>query len=44
VRASTARGLHYVGRTWKASPSEGYPTVHQVEQDRIVRAALSTDA
>jgi 2-oxoglutarate dehydrogenase E1 component len=40
VRASTARGLHYVGRTWKASPSEGYPTAHQVEQDRIVRAAL----
>jgi 2-oxoglutarate dehydrogenase E1 component len=40
VRASTARGLHYVGRTWKASPSEGYPTAHQVEQDRIVRAAF----
>jgi 2-oxoglutarate dehydrogenase E1 component len=43
VRASTARGLQYVGRSWRASPSEGYPTVHQVEQDRIVRAALSTD-
>jgi 2-oxoglutarate dehydrogenase E1 component len=42
VRASTARGLHYVGRTWKASPSEGYPTAHQVEQDRIVRAAIGT--
>jgi 2-oxoglutarate dehydrogenase complex dehydrogenase (E1) component-like enzyme len=31
----------YVGRTWKASPSEGYPTAHQREQDRIVRAALA---
>ncbi len=30
----------YVGRTWKASPSEGYPTAHQREQDRIVRVAL----
>jgi 2-oxoglutarate dehydrogenase E1 component len=44
VRASTARGLHYVGRTWKASPSEGYPTAHQVEQDRIVRTAFGADA
>ena len=40
VRASNATSLQYVGRTWKASPSEGYPTAHQVEQDRIVRAAL----
>jgi 2-oxoglutarate dehydrogenase E1 component len=40
VRASSAESLHYVGRTWKASPSEGYPTAHQVEQDRIVRTAL----
>ena len=30
----------YVGRPWRASPSEGYPTVHQHEQDRIVREAL----
>ena len=30
----------YVGRSWKASPSEGYPTAHQREQDRIVRTAL----
>ncbi|HEX3291283.1 MAG TPA: 2-oxoglutarate dehydrogenase E1 component [Gaiella sp.] len=44
VRASTARGLHYVGRTWKASPSEGYPTAHQVEQDRIVRAAFGVES
>jgi 2-oxoglutarate dehydrogenase E1 component len=40
VRASAAESLQYVGRTWKASPSEGYPTAHQVEQDRIVRTAL----
>ena len=39
VRTSTAEGVQYVGRTWKASPSEGYPTAHQREQDRIVRVA-----
>jgi 2-oxoglutarate dehydrogenase E1 component len=32
--------LSYVGRPWRASPSEGYPTAHLVEQDRIVRDAL----
>jgi 2-oxoglutarate dehydrogenase E1 component len=30
----------YVGRPLRASPSEGYPTLHQHEQDRIVREAL----
>ena len=30
----------YVGRPWRASPSEGYPTAHLLEQDRIVREAL----
>jgi 2-oxoglutarate dehydrogenase E1 component len=30
----------YVGRPWRASPSEGYPTAHLREQERIVRAAL----
>jgi 2-oxoglutarate dehydrogenase E1 component len=40
VRASAAGGVQYVGRTWKASPSEGYPTAHHREQDRIVRVAL----
>jgi 2-oxoglutarate dehydrogenase E1 component len=30
----------YVGRPWRASPSEGYPTLHHREQDRIVREAL----
>jgi 2-oxoglutarate dehydrogenase E1 component len=32
--------LLYAGRQWRASPSEGYPTAHLREQDRIVRAAL----
>ncbi|MGH3077421.1 MAG: multifunctional oxoglutarate decarboxylase/oxoglutarate dehydrogenase thiamine pyrophosphate-binding subunit/dihydrolipoyllysine-residue succinyltransferase subunit, partial [Gaiellaceae bacterium] len=41
--AAAAAGVEhvaYVGRPWRASPSEGYPTVHQHEQDRIVRDAL----
>jgi 2-oxoglutarate dehydrogenase E1 component len=33
--------LAFAGRPWRASPSEGYPTAHLREQDRIVRAALS---
>jgi 2-oxoglutarate dehydrogenase E1 component len=33
--------LRYVGRPWRASPSEGYPTAHVREQDRILRQALS---
>ena len=36
--------LLYVGRAWRASPSEGYPTAHLREQDRIVRAALAPSA
>jgi 2-oxoglutarate dehydrogenase E1 component len=32
--------LHYVGRPWRASPSEGYPTAHLVAQDRIIRESL----
>jgi 2-oxoglutarate dehydrogenase E1 component len=36
--------LLYVGRPWRASPSEGYPTAHVREQDRIVRAALAPSA
>jgi 2-oxoglutarate dehydrogenase E1 component len=35
--------LSFTGRSWRASPSEGYPTAHLREQDRIVRAALSRD-
>jgi len=33
--------LVFTGRPWRASPSEGYPTAHLREQDRIVRAALA---
>ncbi len=33
--------LRYLGRPWRASPSEGYPTAHLIEQDRIARDALS---
>jgi 2-oxoglutarate dehydrogenase E1 component len=33
--------LLYAGRPWRASPSEGYPTAHSREQDRIVRGVLS---
>jgi 2-oxoglutarate dehydrogenase complex dehydrogenase (E1) component-like enzyme len=40
VRRTPAGSVNYVGRTWKASPSEGYPTAHHREQDRIVRLAL----
>src|SRR5262249_44612344 len=35
--------VRYVGRPWRASPSEGYPTAHLREQDRIARAALGSD-
>jgi 2-oxoglutarate dehydrogenase complex dehydrogenase (E1) component-like enzyme len=38
--ASEGLPLRYVGRPWRASPSEGYPTAHLREQDRIVREAL----
>jgi 2-oxoglutarate dehydrogenase E1 component len=30
----------FVGRPWRASTAEGYPTAHLREQDRIVREAL----
>ena len=33
-------GLRYCGRPWRASPSEGYPTAHLLEQERIVTEAL----
>ena len=33
--------LRYTGRPWRASPSEGYPTAHLREQDRILREALT---
>ena len=40
VHAPLVEHVQYVGRPWRASPSEGYPTHHQREQDRIVREAL----
>ena len=30
----------YVGRPERASPGEGYPAAHTVEQNRIIRTAL----
>ena len=36
--------LRYVGRSWRASPSEGYPTAHMAEQERIVSEALGLSA
>jgi 2-oxoglutarate dehydrogenase E1 component len=38
--ATVVPRVAYVGRPWRASPSEGYPTAHLREQDRIVREAL----
>jgi len=32
--------VRFVGRPWRASTAEGYPTAHLREQDRIVREAL----
>ena len=34
--------LGYVGRQYRASPGEGYPSAHHIEQDRILRDALGT--
>ena len=33
--------LDYGGRSYRASPSEGYPGAHAVEQERIIREALT---
>jgi 2-oxoglutarate dehydrogenase E1 component len=33
--------VRFAGRPWRASPSEGYPTAHLIEQDRIAREALT---
>jgi 2-oxoglutarate dehydrogenase E1 component len=33
--------LRFLGRPWRASPSEGYPTAHLIEQNRIAHDALS---
>ena len=39
--ARTSRSATSAG-PWRARPSEGYPTAHLREQDRIVREALGT--
>jgi 2-oxoglutarate dehydrogenase E1 component len=36
----SGKPLTFAGRPWRASPSEGYPTAHLREQDRIARVAL----
>jgi 2-oxoglutarate dehydrogenase E1 component len=33
--------VRFVGRPWRASTAEGYPTAHLLEQDRIARAVLT---
>jgi 2-oxoglutarate dehydrogenase E1 component len=33
--------VRFVGRPWRASAAEGYPTAHALEQDRIARTALA---
>ena len=38
--AVAGRPLRYIGRPWRASPSEGYPTSHLRAQERIVRDVL----
>jgi 2-oxoglutarate dehydrogenase E1 component len=35
--------LGYIGRSYRASPSEGYPGAHAVEQERIIKEALTED-
>jgi 2-oxoglutarate dehydrogenase E1 component len=42
--APDADRIQYVGRSWRASTSEGYPTRHHHDQDQIVREALGVDA
>ena len=40
-RRSDSLGIDYIGRPYRASPSEGYPGAHAVEQERIVKEALT---
>ena len=39
----TTKTLRYIGRPASASPATGSHTIHQMEQRRLVEAALSTD-
>jgi 2-oxoglutarate dehydrogenase E1 component len=36
--------IGYVGRPERASPSEGYPAAHMIEQNRIVKTVLDPRA
>ncbi|MFN2448600.1 MAG: multifunctional oxoglutarate decarboxylase/oxoglutarate dehydrogenase thiamine pyrophosphate-binding subunit/dihydrolipoyllysine-residue succinyltransferase subunit, partial [Candidatus Baltobacteraceae bacterium] len=40
-RMQAALEIDYVGRPYRASPSEGYPGAHAVEQERLVKEALT---
>ncbi|MDQ2681051.1 MAG: multifunctional oxoglutarate decarboxylase/oxoglutarate dehydrogenase thiamine pyrophosphate-binding subunit/dihydrolipoyllysine-residue succinyltransferase subunit [Candidatus Eremiobacteraeota bacterium] len=40
-RKSDSMDIAYIGRAYRASPSEGYPGAHAVEQERIVTTALA---
>ena len=33
--------IDYVGHPYRASPSEGYPGAHAVEQERLIKEALT---
>jgi 2-oxoglutarate dehydrogenase E1 component len=39
--AAGGLSVRFVGRPWRASAAEGYPTAHHLEQDRIARAVLT---
>ena len=40
-RRSDSLEIDYIGRPYRASPSEGYPGAHAVEQERIINEALT---
>ncbi|HZT12235.1 MAG TPA: hypothetical protein VFA29_05520, partial [Candidatus Baltobacteraceae bacterium] len=40
-RRTDSLPIDYIGRPYRASPSEGYPGAHAVEQERILEEALS---
>jgi 2-oxoglutarate dehydrogenase E1 component len=35
--------LGYIGRPYRASPGEGYPAAHRIEQERILSEALALE-
>ncbi|HUK45869.1 MAG TPA: 2-oxoglutarate dehydrogenase E1 component [Gaiellaceae bacterium] len=39
--AAGGAAVRYVGRPWRASTAEGYPTAHSLEQERIALAVLT---